>query len=205
MDVSFIIPTHNAAAKITETIEQFKSLRQNQHEVIVCDNHSQDATSTMARASGAKVVMQPADVITSFVECYNTGANIAIGETLWLMLVGTRVVDLEGFVDEVKYYFVHHPDAVAIIPRIILDHKQITLFDNLQLWWRNAEIFIQNRISKTGAAQVGCIIIRRAAFEKIKGFNPQQTGKPINDLMHRLSKLGEIQMFWHRSVAMSDL
>lgn len=200
MDVSYIIATHNAAAQIRATIEQFKVLRQNQYEVIVSDNHSQDATVAMARTAGAKVVTQSADVITGLTDCYNTGAGLATGEILWLLPAAWLLVDPEGFVDEVIHYFIQNPETIAIIPRLRSDKTTTTLLDSLQWWWRNVATLLQSRLLKSGTTQAGCIIVRRSAFEKIKGFNPHSVGDQVYNLTHQLAQLGEVRMFWHRTV-----
>jgi glycosyltransferase involved in cell wall biosynthesis len=52
------------------------------HELIVCDNNSTDRTTEIARAAGAKVVLEPVNQIA---RARNTGAAAATGD--WLLFV----------------------------------------------------------------------------------------------------------------------
>jgi glycosyltransferase involved in cell wall biosynthesis len=86
--ISIIIPAFDEERLIGLTLERVKAAtaafaeRGWESEVIVCDNNSTDATATLAKAAGAKVVFEPVNQIA---RARNRGAEAATGD--WLLFV----------------------------------------------------------------------------------------------------------------------
>ncbi len=203
MKVSFIIPAWNEEKGIVQTLEQFKALRKLEHEVIVSDNGSTDATVELSRQHGAKVALRPTDVRTSIGECRNRGAKIATGELLWFIDADVRITDIEASVDDVLHYFASHPDMVGSPMRLVIYPEEATFADKFWYIVFNATVWIQNRILKTGASPGDCMMIRRKDFERLKGFNPNFKTAEDFELFGRLAKIGEVGYVWRRTAAMS--
>jgi glycosyltransferase involved in cell wall biosynthesis len=84
--ISVLIPAYNEEPLIAATLAQvrasFAAAGQAAYEVIVCDNHSTDATAAVARAHGAAVVYEPHNQIA---RARNTAARAARGQ--WLIFL----------------------------------------------------------------------------------------------------------------------
>lgn len=203
MDISFIIPTYNEAKGIGETVQQFTQVRQSKYEIIISDNGSTDETCTLTRPLVQKVVTRPTDVRTTIGECRNRGAKPATGDILWFIDADVRIMDLEATADEVVHYFQKHPNTAALAIRLGIYQAEATWADRFWFGVVNVMTYVQNRILKTGGAPGDCMIIRRAAFERVHGFNPAFATSEDHDLFQRLAKLGDIGMLWHRRIEMS--
>jgi len=84
MSVSIIIPARNEAARIGAQIAHLQSLAQNENtrvEIIVCDGQSDDATASIAWASGATVVQTAPNRGLQ----QNAGAKLSSGDILWFL------------------------------------------------------------------------------------------------------------------------
>jgi glycosyltransferase involved in cell wall biosynthesis len=88
MRISVIVPAFNEAKRLGRCLEHIRAARRAfadlgwDTELIVCDNHSTDATPDIARAAGARVVFEPVNQIS---RARNRGASVATGD--WLIFV----------------------------------------------------------------------------------------------------------------------
>ena len=89
------IPAHNEAATIGHVIEVVQEARREVpgliSEIVVIDDRSTDATATIARAGGARV-------IATGVECHGFGGSSGKGDALWAALRRCST-DLVAFID----------------------------------------------------------------------------------------------------------
>ena len=85
MDLSVIIPTLNEEKAITETLRSLGAVSR-VREVIVSDGGSTDATRTLARAAGARVIDAPRGRGSQL----RAGATQASGSVLWFLHADTR-------------------------------------------------------------------------------------------------------------------
>lgn len=205
MDIAFILPTANSSEVIKKTIQQFRTIRHVQYEVIVSDNGSNDQTIIVARAGGARVIVLPESIPGTLNGCRNRGAAATSADLLWFCSPEIEIVDLESFADEVVNYFRTHPEAVALMPFIVHDSATQSWHSRLKTWYSNARYYTLNRLLKIGSAPEDCIIVRRSAFDQAQGFDPAVLINGHSDLAHRLTKLGEIRFIWHRRVIVPSL
>jgi len=88
MKISVVVPAYNEEKLLGACLESvaaaFRSVADPglEHEVIVCDNNSTDATPRIAAAAGAKVVFEPVNQIS---RSRNAGAAGAAGD--WLLFI----------------------------------------------------------------------------------------------------------------------
>jgi len=84
--ISVLIPAYNEEEWIANAIgsvhRSFAALSDLSYEIIVCDNHSSDATAEIARAGGAQVVFEPHNQIA---RARNAAARAAKGK--WLIFM----------------------------------------------------------------------------------------------------------------------
>lgn len=87
MRLSIIIPTLNEAAAITATLAPLQALRQAQHEVIVVDGGSDDATAAIAATAADRVVTAARGRARQM----NAGAALAAREVLLFLHADTAL------------------------------------------------------------------------------------------------------------------
>lgn len=192
MDISFIIPTHNAPPGICATIQALTALRQLHYEIIVSDNGSTDDTCTRVRPLVDKVISRPTDVYTTLGECYNRGVQAATGEIIWFIDPASYIQELEVCADEVLYYFQHQPGNVAL--RLYVDYVVSDATPMARLWLSVKNVFkLQRPLDQ-------CLVVRRSTFERIHGFDPTLTYSAEADLWRRLQASGNTTTLRHRQV-----
>lgn len=94
MKISVVVPAYNEEKLLGACLESVRavfgafSAPGLEHEVVVCDNNSADATPRIAAAAGAKVVFEPVNQIS---RSRNAGAAGASGEWLLFMDADSRL------------------------------------------------------------------------------------------------------------------
>ena len=87
--LSFIVPAYNEELELPATIEAISdAAKDRQHEIVVVDDFSTDATAKVARDAGAKVVSINRRQIAA---ARNAGANAASGDILLFVDADTRI------------------------------------------------------------------------------------------------------------------
>jgi rSAM/selenodomain-associated transferase 2 len=86
MRLAVIVPALNEAARIASTLERLQALRREQHEVIVVDGGSHDATPTLAKPLCDRVLSAPRGRARQM----NAGAAAARGDVLWFLHADTH-------------------------------------------------------------------------------------------------------------------
>lgn len=86
MKISVVVPAYNEQALLGACLgsvrDSFAAAPGTDHEVVVCDNNSTDATAAIAAAFGARVVFEPVNQIA---RARNAGAAAAAGD--WLLFI----------------------------------------------------------------------------------------------------------------------
>lgn len=80
-DVSVIIPTYNAAASIAQCLKSIIDQSYSPDEIIIVDNVSNDATTQIAKAYGAKILRQKSTAASA----RNSGVTIAKGKYVFFV------------------------------------------------------------------------------------------------------------------------
>jgi glycosyltransferase involved in cell wall biosynthesis len=89
--ISFILPAHDEAALIGETLQSVQAAArglERPYEIVVVDDASSDATAQIAREAGARVLRVEYRHIAA---TRNAGARFALGDTLVFVDADTRI------------------------------------------------------------------------------------------------------------------
>jgi len=158
--LSFVVPAHNEAGYIAACV---RSIREScvalgaEHEIIVSNDASTDATGEIARAEGARVI----DVdLRHIAAVRNAGARLARGDTL-VFVDADSLVDvplLRAALDALDRGFVGGGAGVRFIEEAP--------------WWAHVVLWIVVRTMRLGKWAAGSFVFcRRAAFEAVGGFD----------------------------------
>lgn len=116
--LSFIVPAYNEELELPATIAAIRdAARDRQHEIIVVDDGSTDATAEVATASGAKVVSINRRQIAA---SRNAGAHRAHGQILFFVDADTRINShhVDGALDAISDGFAGGGARVIIAGKI---------------------------------------------------------------------------------------
>ena len=116
--ISFVVPAYNEELELPATIAAIRDTAQDrQHEIIVVDDGSTDATAEVATASGAKVVSINRRQIAA---SRNAGAHHAHGQILFFVDADTRINshNVDGALDAISDGFAGGGARVIIAGKI---------------------------------------------------------------------------------------
>ena len=155
MKLSIIIPALNEADSIVVTLAALQALRQQGHEVIVCDGGSSDKTAILARPLADHVINTPRGRAKQM----NAGAETANGDVLLFLHADTRLPS----------------QAVEIIEEGLTQRIRWGRFDirlsGTHSLLRMVEFFMIWRSRLTGIATGDqAIFIKQSLFNKVGGF-----------------------------------
>lgn len=177
--VSFIIPALNAERVIRQCLESIKALEFSSAdlEIIVVDNGSSDSTSDIARELGAAVFVKPNLSISSL---RNFGVEQSAG--MYLAFVDSDCILAKQWLSAALPYFTD-PNIAAVGCGYSYNYPPS--------WIENHWYYLC--ASQPGEASFlpsGNMLIKRSAFLKIGGFNPDLETGEDSDLCLRLRKAG---------------
>jgi len=178
---SVVIPTYNEANYIGKTLGALKNQTFKDFEIIVKDGKSQDETVRIAKKFTKKVVS-----IRDFSagDARNQGARLAEGEILVFMDADTLLQPetLARFCE-----LMNNESVVGVSCRKV--PQSGTIPDRLLYEFVNISTFISSLMG-LGGAHGNCMVIKRAEFERIGGFNPNIIVAEEQELVRRASKYG---------------
>jgi glycosyltransferase involved in cell wall biosynthesis len=181
MKISVIIPAYNEEKLIAASLRSIRQAagsfarRGWETEIIVCDNNSSDATASLARAAGARVVFEPVNQIA---RARNTGAAAADGD--WLVFVDADSHPTQELFTEVAAH-IESGRCLAGGSTIRLDERNFVSDRVTDLW---------NWVSLITKWAAGSFIFCEAkAFREVGGFNLDLFASEEIDLSKRLKKL----------------
>ncbi|HTK33073.1 MAG TPA: glycosyltransferase [Candidatus Paceibacterota bacterium] len=186
--ISIIIPTYNEEHYIGNTLDNLKSLTL-PHELIVTDDKSTDRTVSIAQQYTDQVLVPDLKHATIAAN-RNAGAQAAHGEFLVFIDSSCLINDPDSFFTHAVKDFESKPDLVALTGNLNIYPETRTWGDRLMYFIFNTTHFIKNNILHTGEAPGKFQMIRRAAFEKVGGFNVNLVTREDADLFYRLSRIG---------------
>ncbi len=154
MPISVVIPTLNEAEHLEATIRS--AAGRSVDEIVVVDGGSEDATTDIAAALGARVV----DSERGRAAQLNAGAAVATGEVLLFLHADTTLPpDFDRLIVE----------ALAE-PRVVGGRFDIDLQPSSPLIWLTARLIsLRSRLSRIATGDQG-LFVRRGVFEAMGGF-----------------------------------
>ncbi len=180
MLISIVIPAFNEAANLEETLHSIKQAAQTflhrgwGFEYIVCDNNSNDGTSRIAEALGARVVFEPINQIS---RARNKGASIAKGE--WLIFIDADSRPSSELMNRV---------ALEIEGRTTVGGGATVLMESNRLWFRFC-VSMWNLTSLICCWAAGSFIFcRKDAFDSLGGFSEELYAAEEINFSRRLKK-----------------
>jgi glycosyltransferase involved in cell wall biosynthesis len=193
MDVSFIIPCLDEEKRIGRVVGQFKVLSgKYDYEVIVSDGGSKDSTASIARSEGATVIVGDRDT-QNIAKNRNAGAKKACGDILIFCDADTQISNPLFFLKTVFSKFKDRR-IVGGVPKIKVFRDEEKKEDKIFLTILNA--YIRNSFrTKNPVASGQCQIVRKTAFEKIKGYDESMAHSEDMDMIERLGKTGRLFFF----------
>jgi len=186
--LSIIIPAREEEKAIAKTIAQFKEALTIPHEIIVSDARSSDRTVAVARETAHVVVVFDGTKHTAGIG-RNDGAKVAHGEYLAFVDADAVVPNPDAFF---KLALAHFDD-----PRVVgvcgpqRAHPDIeTWADRVSFGVLNAGYRFQNNVLHFGQASGKFMLVRRTAFDAVKGFREDIHTCEDGDFFNRLSRIG---------------
>lgn len=181
MRVSIIVPAFNEELLLAGSLEAIRQASAAFHqrgwavEIIVCDNNSTDRTAEIARAAGARVVLEPINQIS---RARNAGAAAAGGD--WLVFVDADSRPDRSLFEETAERILSGR-VLAGGATIRLDQRSLVAGVSARGW---------NLISRTLKLMAGSFIfVEATAFRRLGGFSHDWFAGEELDLSRRLKKL----------------
>ncbi len=170
--VSVIVPAWNSAANLERLLASLEAQTSRDFEVLVVDRHSADGTSSLCSRTGASYF----DIDAGRSEARNYGASVARGD--YLLFLDT---DMEL-----------SPDVVALclagvdgFDALCLREKAVTGGN----YWARARALERDSMFGTLFSE-SPRFIRRAAFDKVGGYDREMVGYEDLDLQAKLIESG---------------
>jgi peptidoglycan/xylan/chitin deacetylase (PgdA/CDA1 family)/2-polyprenyl-3-methyl-5-hydroxy-6-metoxy-1,4-benzoquinol methylase len=185
--VSVIIPAHNAAETIAETLESLRAQTYSHWEGIVVDDGSSDGTAAIVtcfteRDSRIRVVSGPQQGVSA---ARNTGIGLARGECLLFLDADDWL--LPHHLERMTEVLIADPDLAAVhcgSARVALDGT-----------WVGEEACLQagdmfTTFARLAAFPIHACLVRRCVVEAVGGFDPSFRTCEEWDLWQRIARTG---------------
>ena len=217
--ISVIIPTYNAEAFISRTVESVSRQTVTDLEIVVVDDGSTDGTlemltSSLSREPRLRLIRQ---ANAGVAEARNRGLREADPHARYISFLDHDDVLEPGALQALCAALDPVPSAVAAYGRLKLIgvHDEPVRASHLEKWADERLTVVGNRLERRPNSQLAtfeslivlsCIVsmsgtvIRRNALERVGGFDPLAVPADDWDLWIRLSRLGPIA-FTHHVVA----
>jgi glycosyltransferase involved in cell wall biosynthesis len=171
--ISVVVPAWNAAATIGETLASIAAQTRRPDEVIVVDDGSEDATGTIARAAGVRVIRQSR---LGMAGAMNTGVAASSGTLI-------------AFLDS---------DDLWSREKLAWQEAALLVDASLDGVFGNVRCFADPALG--GGLLVpegerpgwlhGAMLVRRASLQAVGAFDPDMGGAAFIDWVHRGQQLG---------------
>ncbi|MGC8648651.1 MAG: glycosyltransferase [Candidatus Micrarchaeia archaeon] len=185
VEISVIIPSLNEEKYIENTLQAFKDQTFKDFEIIVSDSMSTDKTREIAKKY-AKVVTTKLRGISNG---RNVGASKAKGKIY--VFIDADTIPEKTYLE--AFHKVFQDKRVVVATGPILPYGQDKFLNRLS--YSFVSVFLVNILIRTPFKFVigSNFAIRKEAFEKLKGFDPNQGTCEDLDLAKRAGKIGKIR------------
>lgn len=180
-DISIIVPAFNEEKLLGASLRAVQAAAiafaeaALEWELVVCDNNSSDRTAEIARAAGAKVVVEP---INQIGRARNTGAAAASGE--WLLFIDADSRPSRELLNDVAA-LARRSDVLLAGTTVKLDEASLGPRMVCGVW------NLASRIRRLVAGSF--ILVRASAFREVGGFDLKFFAGEELDLALRLQRI----------------
>lgn len=191
--ISVIIPTLNEEKLIANTIGQFNDDLKAKYdvEVIVSDGGSTDKTLTIIEGKVDKIVIHNKDYKQNISEGRNMGFKSSTGNVLIFFNADTCVKDIDLFFKNIIEYLKDDYVSALAFPVKVFPHEEL-LRDKVFHYIYNYYVLLLNYLFM-GMGRGECHVIKRKAFESVKGYNEKLGAGEDFELYTKLHKIGKIR------------
>jgi len=188
VNVSIVIPAHNAAATITETLESVRAQTSQDWEAIVVDDGSSDRTAAVAASLAARddrirVVSRPHQGVSA---ARNTGIGLARFD--WLLFLDADDWLSASFLEKMTSELARDPSLDAVHCRWSRVAPDGTLCGGDQFSYATGDLF--ELFACTCAFAVHACIIRKSLVEGVGVFDTSLRIGEDWDLWQRIARTG---------------
>jgi len=191
--ISIIIPTLNEEKLLCRMLQQFTPplIQKYGIELIVSDGGSTDRTLAIARQYAHKVIENSGRAKQTISLGRNCGADNATGDVLAFLNADTLVKDIERFFQRVLEE-IGDPEIVALTCSVGVYPQEERMGDRLFHGFYNWFFYMMNRVGMA-MGRGECHVIKRAVFERVRGYAPRIAAGEDYDMFRRLHKVGRVK------------
>jgi len=192
--ISIIIPTRNEEKILERCLQQFTPEIKSRYalEGIVSDGGSSDDTLGIATAYADYIATHDAPWRQTISEGRNRGAQLAHADLLLFLNADTYLSDVSKFLERAAQRFAVDESLSALATRVEVFPEERRWSDRLFHAYFNRYVKAAN-ILGLGMGRGECQIVRRKAFEALKGYNAEMAAGEDFDLYRRLRAIGRVR------------
>lgn len=192
--MSIIVPTKNEEKLLERCLVQFTPdiRRSFRLEVIVSDGGSSDDTMGIATAYADSIATHEGAWRQTIAEGRNRGAALARAELLIFLNADTLLCDVPQFLERAEQRFAVDESLAAVATRVEVFPEERQWSDRLFHAYFNRYVKVANTFG-LGMGRGECQIVRRKAFEALRGYNATMAAGEDFDLYRRLRSIGRIR------------
>ncbi|MCX2932573.1 glycosyltransferase [Mycobacterium sp. CVI_P3] len=187
--ISFVIPTLNEQQTVEQTLECLAGYS-GEHEIIVSDDNSTDATVEICRRYAHTVVRYTQPEKQTIAQVRNRGAAAARGDFLVFVDADVVIPDIDEFFRSSHTRFQSDSRLVALTGQYRVTPESATAADRFVFTMLGLQFLLQNNVLRVGAASGKFQMVAADAFQMIGGFNEKLVASEDMDLFRRLSRVG---------------
>lgn len=191
--MSIVVPTKLEEKLLQKCLEQFDNRLRKTFglEVIVSDGGSTDNTVGIAAAYADFLAVHDEPRRQTIAEGRNRGAQLARADLIAFVNADTRMDNLEHFFERSIQRFAVDPSLAALACRVEVWPEERRLSDRLFHGFFNRYVHVLNAIG-LGMGRGECQIVRRTAFEALRGYDETLVAGEDFDLFRRLRSMGKV-------------
>ncbi len=192
--ISVIVPTKHEEKILEVCLQQFSPEIRARFpmEIIVSDGGSIDNTIGIAAAYADYIATHDSPRRQTIAEGRNRGAQLAHADLLIFLNADTRFDNTAKFLERAVQRFAVDSSLSALACRVEVMPEERKLSDVLFHAYFNRYVKLLNLIG-LGMGRGECQIVRRKAFEALKGYNPDMAAGEDFDLFRRLRSIGRVR------------
>ena len=192
--ISVIIPARNEEKLLERCLQQFTSEIKARYllEVIVSDGGSTDNTIGIAAAYADYIATHEDPWRQTIAEGRNRGARLAHADLLLFLNADTYIAEIDSFLERAIQRFAVDESLSALATRVEVIPEDRKWSDVIFHGYFNRYVKYANMIG-LGMGRGECQLVRRKAFEALKGYDAKMAAGEDFDLYRRLRSIGRVR------------